>query len=469
MKKSGVACRILCIFLSLMFLLTIPVSATSISEDLSITKGCHSVDAQVPMLGSEIKIKNAVSVFLYDYTNDVLLFTQDPDLQFYPASLVKIMTCLLIAQKGNLDDQVVVRQEVLDTVPPGSMSIDLKAGEILTLGDLFYAIMVQSSNEAAAVAADHISGSQETFVSEMNVYAAELGCTNTTFVNAHGLHNENQLSTTRDLARILSVAVKNEIFMQAFTSIHYTIPATNFSEERNLSSNNHLMNSDEMSVYLDSRVTGGRAGTMDSGERNLAVSAEYNGLKLISIVAGSKSTLSASGRTTTFGSFKETTKLLDMGFKGYQSVQLFYKDQILEQLEVINGESNLSIGVKEAILALLPQGITHDDLSYRYSDEAPVIRAPVYQDEIITTIEVWHDDLCLAQANLYAMHDVNVRDIVITEEITEEPDTDKTSVLIIVAIIVGLLVFLLIGRRLIIGLIRRQQIRRHRRNRRRSR
>lgn len=469
MKKSGAACRILCIFLSLLVALSIPVSANSFDADMSVTQGCHSVDAQVPMLGSDTKIKNAMSVFLYDYANDVLLFTQDPDLQFYPASLVKIMTCLLIAQKGTLSDEVIVRQEVLDTVPTGSMSIDLKAGEILTLGDLLYAIMVESSNEAAAVAADYVSGSQEAFVNEMNTYAAELGCTNTTFVNPHGLHAENQLTTTRDLARILTTAVNNEIFMQAFTSIHYTMPATNLSEERSFSSNNHLMNSDEMTVYLDSRVTGGRAGTMDSGERNLAVTAEYNNLKLISIVAGSKSTLSDSGRTTIFGSFQETTKLLDMGFKGYQSVQLFYKDQILEQLEIPNGESNLSIGVKDSVHALLPQGITFDDLSYRYSDANPVVKAPVSQDDVITTIQVWHEELCLAQANLYAMHDVNVRDIVVTEEIIEEQDSNNTSILIVVAVIVGLLIFLLIGRRLIIGLIRRQQIRRHRRNRRRSR
>jgi len=469
MKKTGLACRILCSLLSFVFLLIIPVNATSFDENLSVTQGCHSVDAQVPMLGSGNKIKNAQSVFLYDYGNDVLLYTQEPDLQCYPASLVKIMTCLLIAQKGNLDDEVVIRQEVLDTVPPGSMSIDLKAGEILTLGDLLYAIMVQSSNEAAAVAADHISGSQEAFVNEMNTYASEIGCTNTTFTNAHGLHDEYQLSTSRDLAKILTVAVKNEVFMQAFTSIRYTIPATNLSEERNLSSNNHLMNNDEMTVYLDSRVTGGRAGTMDSGERNLAVTAEYNDLKLISIVLGSKSTLTENGRTTTFGSFLETTQLLDMGFKGYQSVQLFYKGQVLEQLDVANGESSLSIGVKDAVSALLPQGVTHDDLSYQYGTDTTAVRAPIQEDAVISTIQVWYKDLCLAHAKLYALHDVNVREIVATEEVVEEEEANNMSILITVAVIVGLLLLLLIGRRLIFGLIRKQQMRRHRINRRRSR
>ena len=468
MKKSGVTYRILCFVLCMILMLSVSVSASNLDEDLSVTQGCHSVDAQVPMLGNEVMIENAVSVFLYDYANDVLLFTQNPDQQFYPASLVKIMTCLLIAEKGNLEDQVVIRQEVLDTVPEGSRSINLKAGEILALGDLYYAIMVQSSNEAAAIAADYISGSQEVFVNEMNSYAKTLGCTNTTFVNAHGLHHESQLSTSRDLAKILSAATKNEIFMQAFSSVHYTIPETNLSKERRLSSNNHLMNSDEMTVYLDSRVTGGRAGTMDSGERNLAVTAEYNDIHLISIVAGSKSTLSTSGRTTIFGSFKETTQLLDAGFKGYESVQLFYKDQILDQFEVVNGESKLSIGVKDSVSALLPHGVNYDALSYRYGDNVSVIRAPIKKDDIISTIQVWHGELCLAQANLYAMHDVNVRDIVATEEIENTPDGNSTSILVVVAIIVGLLVVLIIGRRLITGLIRRQQIRRHRRNRRRS-
>ena len=467
MKISGVFCRILC-FLLIALLTVIPVMASE-TVDMSVVRGCHSVDAQVPMLGTEKEIGNVYSAFLYDYTNDVLLFAQNPDQQYHPASLVKILTSLLVIQNGKLDDPVTVRQDVLDTVPANSRSLKLKDGEVLSLRDLLYATIVQSANEAAAIAADYISGSQEAFVKKMNDYATEIGCKSTHFVNPHGLHDDMQLSTARDLARILSVAAKDETFMEIFSTIHYTIPATNLSEARELSSNNFLMNDDVMTRYLDSRVTGGRAGVMDSGEHNLAVTAEYRDVKLVSIVLGSLSVVGANGRTITYGSFPETSQLLNMGFKGYHSVQLFHKDQVLKQYSVVNGESYVATGVRDAVLALLPQGVEYEDLSYRYNEDDTIVHAPVKEGDVISTVQVWHEELCLAQANLYALHDVNEKQVIITEEIVEEPESDHSGILLIVVVIVGLLIVLLVGRRLIFRFIRKQQMRRHRRNHRRSR
>lgn len=467
MKKTGAICRILCILLVLLF--AVPAHASSSITDMSVTRGCHSIDAQMPMLGTTEEISNVYAAFLYDNTNDTLIYALNPDQQLYPASLVKIMTALIVAERGNMDEQITVSQEVLDTLPANSMGVNLKDGEIISLRDLLYCILVESANEAAAVAATHISGSQGAFVEEMNAYASELGCTNTTFINVHGLHDEYQLSTARDLARILSAATKNEVFMQAFSTVNYTVPATNMSDARKLSSGNFLMNDDLMTVYLDSRVTGGRAGVMDTGERNLAVTAERNGVQLVSIVLGSLSEIGKNGRTVTYGSFPETSKLLDMGFKGHHSVQLFYENQALKQYEVENGDSYISTGVKDAVLALLPYGVTYDDLSYRYNEDNTTIYAPIKAGDVISTVQIWHNELCLAQANLYALHDVDVKEIVVTEEIIEEAEPDNHRVLIVVAVIVGLLVVLLFGRRLIFRMIRAHQIRRHRKNRRRSR
>ena len=468
MKKTCMLCRMICILLIL--LLAVPSQATSDGIDMSVTRGCHSIDAQMPMLTPEKKVENVYSAFLYDNTNDTLLYAQEPDLQLPPASFVKIMTALIVAERGDMDEQITVRQEVLDTLSSSSMSINLKDGEIISMRDLLYCILVEAANEAAAVAATHICGDQETFVKEMNAYAAQLGCTATVFTNVHGLHDDFQLMSARDAARILSAATKNEVFMEAFSTVNYTVPATNLSEARELSSNNYLMNDDIMTVYLDSRVTGGRAGVMATGERNLAVTAERNDVQLISIVMGSLSTLAPNGHSVvTFGSYQETSALLDMGFRGHRPVQLFYENQALKQYEVINGDSYITTGVLDAVLAVLPNGVTYNDLSYRYNEDSTTIYAPVKAGDIISTVQVWHNELCLAQANLYALHDVDVKEIVATEEIVEEKEMDTSALLIVVAVIVGLLMVLLFGRRLIFRMIRAQQIRRHRKNRRRSR
>ena len=471
MKNSGITCRVIS-FILILLLMAFPVSAGSFAEeDMSVVNGCHSLDAQVPMLvNSTEEITNVYSAFLYDYTNDTLIYALDPDVQYPPASLVKIMTGLIVAEKGNMSDEVTVRQEVLDTLPSNSMGIKLQAGEVITMEDLLYSILVESANDAAAVAADHISGSQEKFVQEMNDYAQKLGCTNTTFTNVHGLHTDSQLSTARDLARILVTAAKNELFMQVFGSVNYTIPPTNLSEARLLSSSNYLMNDDMMTVYLDSRVTGGRSGIMDTGERNLAVTAERNGVKLVSIVIGSLSELAPNGTTViTFGSFQETSKLLDMGFRGHHSVQLFYENQALKQYRVVNGDSYVSTGAKDSTLVLLPYGVSHSDLTYLYNEDSTVIQAPVEKDEKISSVQVWHENICLAQIDLYAMHDVAVKQITESAEVPQETSSGIPSILIVVAVIVGLLFIMLFGRRLIFRLIRINRIRRHRKNRRRSR
>lgn len=503
MKKAGLVYRILCILLTIS-LGIIPVAATETTEttvvteapaaaetititeiisltgaveeeevldaDMSVTNGCRGIDGQIPMLAAAGPVANVHSAFLYDYTNDTLIYSQNADEQYYPASLVKIMSGLILAERADLTEQVTVRQDVLDTVPSGSLGADLLDGEILSMEDLLYCAIVKSANDATAVAAEHVLGSQEAFVEEMNRYAKALGCRDTNFTNVHGLHDINQYSTARDLGRILAAAANNEVFMTFFSTVNYTVPATNLSEPRELSSNNHLMNDDMMTIYLDSRVTGGRAGTVETGESNLAATAERNGIKLVSIVLGSNSVIAGDGYTVEeFGSFKETSQMLDMGFKGHHSVQLFYKDQALKQYEVVNGESDVSTGILEPVQILLPSGVTYDDLIYLYNEESTVINAPVAKGDPISTIQVWYGEVCLAEADLYALHDVNIAEAKPVEEVQEDTSSNSLSILILVAVIVFMLLVLLFGRPIIFRIIHHRRVRRHRRNRRRSR
>lgn len=462
--------RVFLIFTLVFSMLCVPVAANDVTtEDLSVTYGCHSIDAKVPMLGTQTELDNVYAAFLYDYTNDTLIYAKNPDERNYPASLVKIMTGLILAEKGNMTDQVTVQEDVLATLPENVLGVNLQAGEILSMEDLFYCTIVESANDAAVVAAVHVHGSQSAFVDEMNRYAKELGCTDTHFTNVTGLHDPEQYSTARDLARILTAAAKNETFMEAFGTVNYTVPATNLSEQRELSSSNYLMNDDLMIIYLDDRVTGGRSGTMDTGERNLAVTAEYNDIHLVSVVLGSLSVVAEDGWTTIeYGSFKETSQLLDLGFQGHHSVQLFYENQALKQYAVPNGESYVSTGITKHISVLLPYGIDYEDLDYRYNEETVKITAPIQTGDWISSVQVWHNDVCLAHADLYALHDVNVAQTVAVAEETQEEPESTPKILILILVIVILLLVLLFGRKIIFRMIHKRRIRRHRKNRRRS-
>ena len=186
-------------------------------QNVSSMNGCHGFDANVTYLGNGKITDNIGAALLYEVNSDTLMYTHNPDAMMYPSSLVKILTALIAVEKGNLDDVVVASQEVLGTIPYYAASAELKPGEKLTLSDLLYCMMVGSANDAAAVIATHISGNQAQFVQDMNNYAKALGCTGTNFVNVHGLHDENQYTTARDMGRILTAAVENDVFLTYFT------------------------------------------------------------------------------------------------------------------------------------------------------------------------------------------------------------------------------------------------------------
>ena len=468
MKKTGVVQKLICTIMAIL-LISVPVYASQETDyNMPVSNGCHSLDAQISMLKPSKEIANLYSAILYDYKTETLVYSVNPDDVYDPGNLVKIMAGLMIAERGNMDDQVTVDGNLIDLLPEYSDGIDLQDGEVISLRDLLYCMIIGSANDAALIAADHVGGSLYAFLQDMNSYAIELGCTNTFFTNITGGEDSLQFTTARDLAKILAKAVENDAFMDAFTTVHYSVPATNKSDARGVASNNYFINDDVMSIYLDERVTGGCSSIVDDGKRNLAVSAEQDGVALISIVLGGVSQIANDGYSViSYGGYPETRTLLNLGFQGHYSCQIFYENQVLNQFEVSNGDNYLSTGVKNSVSALLPSGVKHSDLNYRYSTTK--VQAPIKAGDKVATVEVWYGSLCLAVTDLYAMHDVKVKEYVEPERIVEEPVSNTPTGLIVVITTVCLLVILLFGRNVIFRLIRKIKIRHIKNTRRRKR
>lgn len=472
MKITSTLRAILCLMLILSICVT-PVTADP-NTDLSVENGCHSMDAKISILGSQQLITNVETAILYETQTQTLLYAWNPDLKMHPASLVKIMTALIAVEGGNLSDQVTVKADVINTVPVDAVSSELQPDEVLTLEDLLYCMMIDSANDAAAVIADYLSGSQDAFVVEMNRYAQELGCTSTQFKNVHGLHHQEQYTTARDMGKILAAALENEDFEKVFSTVNHTVAATNKSEERTMTTGNYLMSKpDGMEIYFDSRVTGGRTGVSEDGSRCLAACAESNGLQLISIVMGSKSVYKEDGYTVrSYGGFKETSSLFDFGFDGYMAAQVLYENQILTQRPVVDGSNDVVLGAKASAFTVLPEGVTTAELSFKYSDLNAQINAPVEQGEMLSHVQIWYGSICVGQADLFAMNSVK------TVSADQRPmDTGDNSdyssiILIAVLILIATAAIVLFVRYLVRGAQRAAAIkrsRRYRRNRRRSR
>lgn len=484
MKKTGIFLLVFCLVLGMLGNL-LPVSAIQVPEetvnqnsdavlDPSVTNGSHSADALVPLLGTDRLVENVEAAVVYERESETLLYAWNPDASMDPASLVKIMTALIAVQQGSMDTAVTVTEEVLATVPFDAVSAELKAGEVLTLQDLVYCMMVGSANDAAAVIANHVLGSQDAFVKEMNRYAQELGCTGTNFVNVHGLYHEQQHITARDAARIVAEAMDNELFRTVFGALEYTVTASNLSEARELHTGNFLMSNSEVEIYYDSRATGGRTGVANDGTRCLATTAEANGLQLVCITMGSESVYADDGYTVKkFGGYKETSALLDAAANGHKRVHILYENQALRQCQVEGGDAAVTIGPKVSVATVLPDTVTSADLSYRYVDNTGGFTAPIEKGTHLSYLQIWYGNLCVAQAELLAMNDVAVKTAPQQQQGTAgNGDSAWNTVLVVLCVLIAAVALVFIVGRLT-GKLRkaaaRSRSRRYRRSRRRSR
>ncbi len=193
---------------------TTPIDVPSdFDGDASVTYGSHSLNAQYPVIAPgelDIPVKAAVA---YEVGTDTMVYADHADERLYPASMTKIMTCLVALEMCDLSEIVTVDGAAIEYLDIGGSEIvtvdgaaieyldiggseaELVDGEQMTMQDLLYCLMVMSANDAAVTIAAHLAGSEEAFVERMNQKAAELGCTNTHFANAHGLHDENHYTT----------------------------------------------------------------------------------------------------------------------------------------------------------------------------------------------------------------------------------------------------------------------------------
>ncbi len=471
MRKLGLICLTLCL-LTAFALNIMPVFAEEAVNN-TVTNGAHSLDGAVPLLGSDRLVSNVQSAIVYETKSQTLMYAFNADEQVSPASLVKILTALIVAEQADLSDAVTITEAVLNSVAFDAVSADLVAGEVMTVEDLLYCMMVGSANDAAAVLAEHISGSQSAFVEEMNQYAKNLGCTQTNFTNVHGLHDDLQYTTARDMGRILAKAMENEVFCAAFGAVNYNVPATNLSEERALATGNYLMNNEDVKIYHDSRVTGGRTAVTSTGFRSIATSAEDNGMQLICIVMGSQSVYQDDGYTVQiFGGYNETSMLLNSGFEGFEAKQIVYTGQAIEQYSVENGTSDVVAGAMESVFTVLPYEVGIDDLDYRLVNKSDTFTAPLEKGQILSVLEVWYGSACVGHIELCAMNAVPL-----IQTVTDDLNPNisrfpwKTVLTVVICTLLGVGVILIVLR--VISSLNnaavRNRSRQHRRNRRRSR
>ena len=222
----------------------------------------------------------ADSAILVDaYTGEVL-FEKDADKRRYPASTTKIMTLILSIERGNGEQIVTVPKECGD-ISLDSTRVPVYWGEKMPLKDLWHGLIYNSGNDAANAIAVLTSGSLSAFAADMNGKAAELGMTNTHYVNAHGLHDPEHYTTARDMAILTRYALDNDLFRHITFSTCYTMQPTELRGELTLYHDYSIL--DFTSAYYYKYARGIKTGYTSKAGQCFICCAQKDGHELISV------------------------------------------------------------------------------------------------------------------------------------------------------------------------------------------
>ncbi len=381
---------------------------------------------------------SAESAILMDADTGVILYAKDIHKKSYPASTTKLLTCLIAMERGNLDDMVPFSHEAVFTVPVGGSNMGMDEGESITLEEALYGILVASANEVANAVGEYISGSIEDFISDMNERAAQLGCTDSHFMNTNGLHDDNHYTSAYDLALISSRFFQNEMLCKIGNTSRYHFEATATQPDDFYKNNKHRLINGEIPYE---GIVGGKTGYTDDARQTLVTCAERNGMKLVCVVLNEEKPRQ----------FTDTVELFDYGFNNFQVMNISENEDkyqiessgFLQTGNDIFGSSKPILSIDSDSYVIIPNTISFDDLDsvidYNVSSENRIAQIRYsYHDSYVGCAYL---DLASNNASSYDF-DTNIETTNISVEKTEpEPSKTNTIFVNVKKVLIGILVF----------------------------
>lgn len=380
---------------------------------------------------------SAESAILMDANTGVILYSKNINEKLYPASTTKIMTCLLAMEQGGLDDMVEFTKEAVFSVPADGSNMGMDVGESITMEQCLYGILVGSANEVANAVAEHIGGTIDNFINMMNERAVQIGCTNTHFVNANGLYDDDHYTTVYDLALISRVFFQNEMLCKIGNTPRYHFEATATQPDDFYLNNKHKLISGE--IPYDG-ICGGKTGYTNEARQTLVTCAEQNGMKLICIVFKEESPTQ----------FTDTVELFDYGFHNFQVINISeneddYNIEATGFLQIGNdifGSSKPILSIDTDSYVIIPNTIDFNDLNseidYNISDENRIAQIVYsYHDTYVGNAYL---NLVDDSTSTYDF-DTNITATDISVEKTEATPNQDTIFINVKKVLIGILIF----------------------------
>lgn len=336
----------------------------------------------IPLNAQAEKLALSVSgeaAIIMNADTGAILFEKNAHELHYPASTTKIATALYALQKvaDKMDVQIAADQDCIGTVKeeairksnytmaphlliPDGSHIGIKRGEILSLRDLFYGMMVASGDDAANVIAKYAGGTIPQFMQGMNAYVKQLGCLSTTFYNPHGLHHPNQQTTAYDLATLTREALKNPLFCEMVATVRYTRPKTNKQEPSTLVQTNRLIRN---GPFFYSKAFGVKTGYYSLAGNNLVAAAKDGDRTLITVLMKVKDRKDL---------FIDTKKMFEAAFSQSKVQRVLFH----------RGVQKFQLDLPGAI-KLIPSAISEDITLEYYPAEEPAVKCLLAWDRTV--------------------------------------------------------------------------------------
>jgi D-alanyl-D-alanine carboxypeptidase (penicillin-binding protein 5/6) len=354
---------------------------------------------------------NADKAILINAKTGHVLFEKKADQPAFPASTTKIATALYVLEKcENIEEIVTVKKEALASITPQAKKdsnyrsppywletdgtqIGLRSGEELPVKDLLYGALLSSGNDACNTLAIYSCGTIARFMTELNAFLCQIGCHHTHFLNPHGLHHPQHLTTARDLATMAKYGLKKPLFREIVKTVKYQSAPSNLQSERTFVQTNMFL---RKGTYHDPRVIGVKTGTTQAAGSGLVCAAKDGDRELISVVLGCKNRSEV---------LQDTKKMFDVAF-----AQPLMRYTYLEP-----GPTPLKRSVKGTSTPL--KTVIHQALTYDfYEAEQVLVKPQVHWYELKLPIKtgqevgyvalVAENEQVLSKVSLYAESDV---------------------------------------------------------------
>lgn len=344
---------------------------------------------------SNINSKYAV---VYNIENDMFVFEKNANEHISPAGLAKIMTAIIALEHyKNIERDITVTSNALSGLE-GTGVLGLLNSEKISAKDLIYTMLVGGCNDSANVLAYDISGNIASFSEKMNKKAQEIGLSDTVFKNPTGLDVQGAYTTAKDAVKLVSYAMKNDIFKDAANTTKYTVEDTNKHASRTVYTKNYFLSKQTQSIYYWKEADGISMSYTDSFGYMLISSLSEYSLSYICVCSGA--TRNANGRIYAYDDVKN---LLTWAVKEYKTTKVLDESKIFGEIKVTLSDTtdHISVVPKSSLYAFLPRDTDiENEIKYKYEIYEKELEAPIERGMTVGKIDVYRNETKIASCDL---------------------------------------------------------------------